>query len=98
LKLQDDGDGALKEYNIASGIAGDMAGRDPEDVAWKRYLEQSYVKIGEFSCCPKGTREALEHYQSAIKLVENVAAQYPQITALSALAERLNEKTRSLMP
>jgi len=44
------------------------------------------------------TREALEHYQSAIKLVENLAAQYPQITALSALAERLNEKTRNLMP
>ena len=31
--------------------------------------------------------EAPEHYQSAIKLVENVAAQYPQITALSALAD-----------
>ena len=35
LKLQDDGDGALKEYKIASGIGGDMAGRDPEDLAWK---------------------------------------------------------------
>ena len=95
LKLQDDGGGALKEYNIASGIAAANATSNPGNAVWQGNLEQSYVKIADFLAAQGRTRDAHEHYQSAIKFVENLVAQNPQIAALSALAERLKEKIGS---
>jgi len=95
LKLQHDGEGALKEYGRASRIARDSTAGDATSVQWQKNLAQSYDKIGEFLAAQERADEALEHYQTAITFVENLVAKYPQIAALPALAERLKEKIGS---
>jgi tetratricopeptide (TPR) repeat protein len=95
LKSQNDPEGALKEYGRASRIARDSTAEDATSVQWHKKLAQSYDKIGEFLAAQERADEALEHYQTAIKFVENLAAKYPQIAALPALAERLKEKIGS---
>jgi pimeloyl-ACP methyl ester carboxylesterase len=92
LNLQDDVEGALKEYKMASRIAGGIATRDPGNVDWNRHLWESYNKIGKLLVARQRTPEALEHYQTAMKFAENLAAKHPQFTDWSALAESMNAK------
>jgi len=96
LILQDDREGALKEYKVAWAIARDIAADNPNSVIWQRNLTTSYIKLGDLLTAQERSREALEQYQKALEIVTALAAKYPNSTEWPPLVESLKAKIQSL--
>jgi tetratricopeptide (TPR) repeat protein len=96
LILQDEREGALKEYKVAWAIARDSAARNPSSVIWQRSLATSYIRIGDVLTAQERAREALEQYQKALEIVTELTTKYPKSTEWPALVESLKAKIQSL--
>ncbi len=96
LVLQDDREGALKEYKLAWAIARDLVARNMDSVIWQRSLATSYIKIGDVLTAQERSREAVEQYQKALEIVTALAAKYPKSTEWPPLVESLKAKIQSL--
>jgi tetratricopeptide (TPR) repeat protein len=93
LMLQNDWEGALKEYKLAWAIARDAAAKDPSAVGWQQNLVTSYDKIGDLLAAQGRSAEAVEQYQQALDIVTAPAASYPKSDA-----ESLKTKIQALKP
>ena len=98
LKARGEPEGTLREYEVASGIAREFVGKDATNAAWQTSLAESYAKIGGFLIEQGRTREALEHYQRALKFVEALDAQHPGNAGLVALVQLLKTAIGNLTP
>ena len=96
LLLQDDREGALKEYKVAWAIARDIAAGNPGSVTWQRNLATSYIKIGDLLAKQERSREALGQYEKALEIVTELAVKYPKTDEWPALVEALKTKIQKI--
>jgi tetratricopeptide (TPR) repeat protein len=97
-KARTDPEGALKEYERASGIARESVLRDQASVSWQENLAESLAKIAEILIEQGRTSQALDHYRRALEFVQAVAAPHPENAAWAAFVGSLKAKTQSLEP
>jgi tetratricopeptide (TPR) repeat protein len=92
LMLQNDREGALKEYEAASAIARDSAASNTSNAIWQTNVATSHSKIGD-ALAPSS--EALNSYQEALRIVTSLPDNNPRNDDLAA---SLKDKIQKLKP
>lgn len=93
--LRADPDGALKEYEAASGIALENTKKQATDLAWQERLANSYIRIGDALAKQNRAPEALKGYEKALEVAESLAGAYPQ-NEIDKLERTIQELERTI--
>jgi tetratricopeptide (TPR) repeat protein len=108
LMSQNDWEGALKDYKVASAIARDAAAKNAGSVPWQRNMATSYTKIGDLLAAQIASSQAYnlaaqapssvahDQYRQALDIANALAEKYPESHEWPALAESLKTKIQNL--
>jgi non-specific serine/threonine protein kinase/serine/threonine-protein kinase len=91
-----DTNGAITSYRKALDLAGSLQGGGHHEQEDRRYVAVANMKIGEVFALARNSREAMKHYDAALKILEQFAASEPGNTQVRQDLGSLWEKIGSM--